>query len=220
MALVALTGLRAEARIARRGGINAVAVGGGAARIATAAERLLDRGSDVVSFGIAGALAPTLATGTLLLPRRVVSEDGTVILVDAAWHARLAQGLRGLGLAFVEGDVLGAARIVSSPEDKQALHGRTGAVAVDLESHVVAAAAERSGCRCAVLRAIADSAALPLPPAALVGVDANGRPAILPVLRSVLARPAQVPELLRLALVMRAALAALERALPALVAAR
>ncbi len=216
MGVAALTGLAAEARIARRIGIAATATGGDAARTQAIAERLLAENAALVSFGIAGALDPALAPGTLLLPRRVVNEAGVAIAVDADWQARLGAALRARGLVAVEGDLLGIAQIVASPEEKAALYRRTGAVAVDLESHIAAAVAQRLGRPFVVLRAVADPALSALPPAALVGMDADGNAAIVPVLGSILHRPGQVPDLIRVALHTRRALAALTRAAPVL----
>jgi hopanoid-associated phosphorylase len=211
--IAALTGLAAEAEIARRAGLTATATGGGARTLA-AAERLLAEGATaLVSFGIAGALAPDLAPGALLLPRRVLAEDGDAFVVDAALHARLAVAL---GLVADERDLLGAQRIVGAPADKAALHRRTGAAAVDLESGYVAAAAARRGRPFIVLRAVADPAGFALPRAAAVGLDAAGNVAIAPVLRALLRAPWQIGALVRVALHTRHALATLSRAVPSL----
>jgi adenosylhomocysteine nucleosidase len=207
MTIAAVTGLAAEARIAERNGILARATGGDARRTAEACADFLAAGAALVSFGIAGALAPGLAPGTLLVPRRVVS-DAAVIAVDDAWQRRLAQAL---GRAN-EDDLFGAAAMIAMPAAKAALHRRTGAVAVDLESHIVAAAARRANKPFVVVRAVADSAAFALPPAVAVGLDAAGRAALGPVLRAVLRQPGQVPALACLAWHTRAALGALARA--------
>ena len=64
-----VTGFRAEARIARRSGLP---VGG-----LIDAARLLEAGADgLVSFGIAGGLAPGVPPGTLGVATEVIAEDG------------------------------------------------------------------------------------------------------------------------------------------------
>jgi len=212
--LAALTGLAAEAEIARRAGIPALATGGGGARTLVAAERLLAEGATtLVSFGIAGALAPGLASGALLLPRRVLTENGEAYVVDQGLHARLAVAL---GLAADERDLHGAQRVVGAIEAKAALFRHTGAVAVDLESGYVAAAAARRGRPFIVLRAIADPAGFALPPAAAAGLDEAGNVAFAPVLRALLRAPWQLGDLVRIAIYTRRALAALSRAAPSL----
>jgi len=213
MALAALVGLRAEARILRRRGIRAEACGADPARAAALAVRLRAAGADaILSFGIAGALAPDAASGTILLPRRVVSEAGEAFAADAALRQGIAERLVASGLSFDERDLLGRDRIASSAEEKAALFRRTGAAAVDLESH----AAARAGGRFVVLRAIADPADFALPPAALVGLDSSGNAAVGAVLGALLGAPAQLPDLIRLALLTRRALRTLSRTASAL----
>jgi adenosylhomocysteine nucleosidase len=213
MRIAAVTGLAAEARILRRRGIAALATAGDPARTAAAAARLLGDGADaLLSFGIAGAIDPALAPGTMLLPRRVRDESGAIFAADPAWHDQMRQALFALGLAAEEGDLLGLAAIAATGDAKAGLRARTGAVAVDLESHVAAAAAHRAGRPFLALRAVADPAGFALPPAAAVGLDAHGRAALAPVLWSLARQPAQLGALVRLARHARAALRSLARA--------
>jgi hopanoid-associated phosphorylase len=207
----AVTGLAAEARLARRAGLEAVAAGGDPARTQAVAERLLAAGAaGLVSFGIAGGLAPDLPGGTLLLPDAVRDEAGGRWAVDPGWRAIVAAALS--EGAFVGGGILGADAVVGEVGRKRALFRSSGAVAVDLESHVVARAAARAGRPFLVLRAVADPGSRGLPPAAVVGLDAAGRPALGRVLGSLLRQPRQIPSLLLVARDTRRALASLRRA--------
>ncbi|HEV8026241.1 MAG TPA: nucleoside phosphorylase [Stellaceae bacterium] len=209
MAFAAVTGLAAEARIARRLGLRAVATGGRAERTADAAARLIAEGATgLLSFGICGGLDPALASGTLILPRAVQSETGERYLADAAAHRLCADALGG---TLVTEDMLGAGSIVDTVARKAALFRRMAAVAIDNESHLVAAAATAAGIPFLVLRAVADPATRALPPAALIGLDDEGRPALLPVLRSLLVQPGQLGALLAIARDTSHALHALRR---------
>ncbi len=213
MPTAAVTGLAAEARIARRIGWRAVAAGGDAERTRRAMAQLIDEGaSALVSFGICGGLDPALGPGALILAQAVSSDDGRHRRVDAALRGALASALGRAGIAAAGGDVIGAARAVDTPSRKAALHRRNGAIAVDLESHLVADAAAAAGIPFAVLRAVADPAERTLPPAALIGLDAAGQPALGRVLLSLATQPGQLPALLQLARDTRRALAALRRA--------
>jgi adenosylhomocysteine nucleosidase len=217
MALAALAGLEAEARILRRLGVPAETSGADPARAERLAARLLAEGADaILSFGIAGALAPGLAPGTILLPRRVVTEAGERYAADETLRDGIARRLTAMGVPFEERDLLGRDAIAATAAEKSNLFRRTGAVAVDLESHAAARAASRAGKDFAALRAVADPAAFDLPPAALVGLGRDGRPALLPVLGALARAPAQLPALIRLALLTRAALRTLSRSAPAL----
>lgn len=216
MKLAAITGLEAEARIARGVGIEAAASGGREARTLERAEAFLRGGADaLISFGIAGALAPQLATGTLLLPRTVIDETGERYPVDDGLRSRVAAKLARAGFHVADGDLLGATHAAASLQRKAALFRLTSAVAVDLESHLVARAATYAGKPFLVLRAIADPASRALPPAAVDGLDENGAPAIGRVFASVLRHPGQIRGLLRLAGDTRRALFALRSALNA-----
>ncbi len=218
MTIAAVCGLAAEARIARRAGLRAVATGGDPASTAAKIERLIAEGARaLVSFGIAGALDPALASGSLLLPQAVRTADDR-IGVDAAWHAALAAALRRGGAAFAGGDILASPGVLASAKEKAEVFARYRGtvVAVDTESHAVAGAARAAGLPFIVFRAVADPAARELPPAALGVLDDEGRAPLGGVLRSLWAQPWQIPRLVAVALEVRRALAALSHGLRAI----
>lgn len=201
-----VVGLASEARVARALGWP-IAVGGGtAAGARMAAERLLREGVDaLVSFGIAGALDPTLRPGTIVVPHGVLV-DGEHMPTDAALGARL-----GVPSKLV---VLAADRIIATAADKADLFTSTSAAAVDMESGAVAKVAARHGIPFAVLRAICDPAERDLPPAAMVPTNQHGGIVLRRILRSLFTRPAQLPALPGLAADARVA----HRALRAVIA--
>ena len=150
----------------------------------------------LLSFGLAGGLAPGLAPGSLLLPDRVIDTGGIAYPTDDAWRGRAGEAL----LAFRPSalPILGADTPLSTVADKRSWHQRSGAAAVDMESHVLARAARQAGLPLLIIRAIADPAERALPRAALVGVHPDGRTDILAVLAALLRAPGQLPALLRL----------------------
>jgi adenosylhomocysteine nucleosidase len=213
MPVAAITGLAAEARIARELGMRAAAGSGDAARTTAAIAQLIGGGATgLVSFGICGGLDPAIASGAVVLPRTVRTETGARYPVDGKWHAALAAALRSTGMAMAIGDMLGSAAIVDTPAGKAARFAASGAVAVDLESHLAAQAALAAGIPFVVVRCVADGPGRRLPPAVLVGLDAAGRLALGPVLGSLLRDPGQIPALLQVALDTRRAFRALRRA--------
>jgi adenosylhomocysteine nucleosidase len=214
MKLAAVTGLAAEAKVARRGGLIAQPSGGVATQTTAIAESLLRDGAEaLISFGIAGALAPSLAPGDLLVPRAVIDDRGVRFAVDDTWRTQIVDALRGAGLPVERRDLLGTSEVAASPARKAEFHRVTGAVAVDLESHLVAAVAARAGKPFLVLRAVSDSAVQVLPDAAVHGLAPSGKPALGRVLLSVARDPRQLPALIRLASDTRHALDALGSAL-------
>ncbi|HVM80962.1 MAG TPA: hopanoid-associated phosphorylase [Stellaceae bacterium] len=213
MTVGAVTGLAAEAALARELGLAAAVGAGTRARTEAAVADLLARPVlGLVSFGIAGGLAPGLPTGTVVLPAAVRGSDGSAHWVDIDWHERLAKAARAAKLAVVVGGMLGADEIAATAAAKADLHRTTRAIAVDLESHVVAAAAARARVPFVVLRTIADTAGQDLPPAALLPLTRRGRPSLPRVLISLALRPRQIPALKTLDREFRTALDALRKA--------
>lgn len=215
MRLAALCGFAAERRLARRFGIEAYATAGDAARGRALAARAA-AADLVLSFGIAGGLAPRLAPGTLLLPRTVIAETGERLAVNRDAHGRALAALAAAGLHAETGELLGLEAVVATRHAKAAHRARHGAVAVDLESLHAARAARHADKPFLVLRAVADPAARGVPAAALVGLTPSGRAAPGRVLAAVLREPGQLPDLVATARDTRRALAALRAALAAL----
>jgi hypothetical protein len=123
-----------EERIARRLGRTAL--------VGLGASRGVPEGR-LVSFGIAGALAPDLPLGTVIDATRVVDESGAVLWEGGPLGAARAR----------TGTILGASRIVDDPAERARLHERTGAEAVDMESGPLARSGRLVGC----LRAVSDT---------------------------------------------------------------
>jgi hopanoid-associated phosphorylase len=189
-----VTGSRAEARCLSGLAGRIVCSGADAGRARRESERLAGEVEGLVSFGLAGALAPDLREGELLLPGEVIVPDGRRIATDAAWRAHLTT------LADARsGPLLGSDQLIESVTAKTALHRASGAVALDMESHLVALAASATGLPFVVIRAVTDPADQALPAVARVALDAEGRVRMLAVAAALLRRPGDLPTLLRLA---------------------
>ena len=185
--------------------------GMGPARAAEAARGLVSEGCcALVSFGIAGGLAPALAAGTVVLADAVLVPGGERFPTDAIWRTRLLGLLHG-HVPTAGGIMIGSDVVIEGIDGKRRLHEDTGAVAVDMESHAVARVATEAGLPFLVLRAISDPADGRIPPAAMAGVDAKGGSRSWAVLAALLRRPGDLPALLRLRRDSAAAKAVLRR---------
>jgi adenosylhomocysteine nucleosidase len=190
--ILAATGLQRERRMVAGPGIEAVAGGGDHARLEAVLDRLSAGARGIISIGIAGGLAPGLQPGQWIVADAVLVDDVSVP-TDRLWTGRLAARLP----EATRGLMVGANAMVAEAAQKAALHRATGALAVDMESHVVARVAERHRLPFAVARVVSDAAQRSLPPAARVGMKSDGRMDLPAVLRSLMAHPGQLPALMR-----------------------
>lgn len=169
--------------------------GASTARAYTGACALIDQGATaLVSFGIAGGLAPDLPPGALVLAEAVLDIHGGHWTTTAAWREPLQ---RETG-AEATGPVLISETAIRSVSEKARLHAETGAVAVDMESGGVARAAAAAGVPFLIVRVVADPASRRLPPSALAGLGPDGRQRPLGALAALARRPWDTLELLRL----------------------
>ena len=200
------SGLAAEARIARTAGFEVIVGAGDPGRTTALVETAVRHAKCLISFGIAGGLAPHLRPGDVILSAEVIGEDRRWRPRDD-FHRQVSDLAQRMGAA--EGPIYGARNILSTEAGKARAWRETGALAVDLESAIVARAAEAAGRPFVVLRTIADPATTQLPAAALIPLAHDGTPAIRQVLGAVLRRPQQIAALLGLARETRRALGAL-----------
>lgn len=188
----------------------AVGVGGGAAH-AVAAERP----SLVISCGFAGALAPGLATGDVVLASSVCDETGEVATISDRTLRTAEQAFGDASVAVRIGEILCATQVAGTAEAKRAL-GRPGRLAVDLESWAVAQAAVRAGIPWLAIRVIIDPVELELPPFTRVSGHATRGGYVGAALRHALGGPRAALELFDLARRARTASRSLERAIAGL----
>lgn len=204
--MIVVVGLAFEARIAAGPGIRVVCSGDGR-NLAHALEQSIALGRcGLVSFGVAGGLAGHLKSGSCIVASEIVA-DGERLPTNQAWSQRL---MRALPSAHY-GALVGVNAPVAHPREKRALHAETGAIAVDMESHIVARAAVAHGLPMIAIRVVTDPAQRALPQSALVAVRPDGSTDVGAVVRALARRPQELPALLRTALDARAARAGLLR---------
>jgi adenosylhomocysteine nucleosidase len=214
-----LTGQRVRPRqLLRLGRTLAYVSGIGEAHARQAALYLLSQGAQaLVSWGTAGALAPALRPGALVIPNCVVSLQKQlnpltkIHSVDPVWHERLVEQLQG-PLTICTGPMFHSQAVVATPEEKAELFKQTGAIAVDMESAAIAETAAAAGIPFMIIRGIVDLHSLSIPRCTLKALDAYGGLRPLQLWSGVLCHPTELRSLIRLAAHFHTALSSLRRA--------
>jgi adenosylhomocysteine nucleosidase len=200
--------------LALLGGGALLAVSGiGLAAAAAAAIALVEAGaSALMSFGMAGALDPTLKPGCVVLPRELLFGKDRRYSADAIWRERVAVELRLLH-ELSEGLLLTSDEAIDTPKQKAAAFDGTGAVAVDMEGSAVAEVAAKHNLPFIAVRVIVDTAADSVPPA-VIAASRAGRVKIARLMMAVAASPGEIPMLMRLAQRYRVAMRTLRAIAP------
>jgi hopanoid-associated phosphorylase len=207
-ALLSVCGLDAEARIAALWPSEVILSGALPERLAERLARTdLRRYRLAISFGLAGGLDPTLKAGDIVIADAIRTPDSHWTTA-ANMTRRLAAAIPGA----IIGGIAGVDQALIDPAAKRLCRQQTGAIAVDMESQVIARACAAVGLPCIVLRAISDAANRSLPELATVALDADGKLATSAILRSLLRAPSQILGLPRLARDSTRAFASLKRA--------
>lgn len=178
-------------------GIKICLSGAGHDNASQAAKKLLDQGAaQLVSWGCAAALAPHLKSGDLVVTSQVIAK-GQSIENSREWSDQISdllaidQSLSGVALASNYG-------LITSSKEKLGLYTETAAVALDMESAAVASVAYDAQLPFVAIRAIADPAAMSLPPAILKALSPSGEVVLSILLRHILLHPWEIPALIKL----------------------
>jgi len=159
-----------------------------------AAKQLIDKGANrLISFGVCGGLAAGVETGDLILPKTVLMEGETLSLAGD-WHSQLLEQFP----HAKTGALASVKTAVTTPGQKSQLHQSSQAIAVDVESYAVMKVARAHNLKSLIIRAVLDPSHQALPLAALNGVNDKGETQIWPVIKGLMKRPQELPDLIRL----------------------
>jgi nucleoside phosphorylase len=131
-----------------------------------AARRAVDAIPDVpiqaaLCTGFAGALARDLTPRMLVVADPLLDADGRTQATPLA--ALLAETAHAAGLACRRGALVTVSRVADTPAKKARLHDELGALAVDMESAVLASALAARGIPAAAARVVLDTAEEEIP---------------------------------------------------------
>ena len=190
-----VTGLMQEARIASGPGMTVICSSSDPQQLRallTVFDPNTIRG--VISFGVAGGLDPALKSGDVVVATEVLAGDARW-LAGLTLNEALMESMGLDGRRIVRGRLAGAEQVVAARHLKEALHVETGAAAVDMESHIAADYAAKSGLPFAALRVVSDPAHRALPSLAMAAIKPNGDLDLRQIMRSVARNPRTLRDL-------------------------
>lgn len=182
-----------------------VKTGIGMRRARESASRALDslREVDLVAVtGVAGALREGLPVGRVVLADQVMTRRAESFhpdrILDAPrdWLETFAGALTASGIEYAAGPILTSRRAIAKVADKRLAAEQSGAVAVDMESAMIALEASTRGLPFVCMRTILDTAAQELAGAMLA--DEHGRVRPLAAAKALVTEPSIVADALRL----------------------
>ncbi|MBT8135931.1 MAG: hypothetical protein KJO54_02835 [Gammaproteobacteria bacterium] len=169
----------------------------GAHNARRAADALLQAGARaLVSWGTAGGLVAGLASGTVVVPAAIVGID-RAWETDARWRTGLVAALGSL-LPVSDAPVYSGGLLIDTEQAKQELATDSGAVAVDMESAAIAAAAEAAGIPFICVRVVADPVSAAVPDALKTAIDDKGFISTRRLLRALAMQPGDLLPMLHL----------------------
>ena len=196
-----LTGGTCEPGIATPVSASSVLVlsGMGQERVESAIDTLTAWNVDLLlSFGTAAALAPGLKAGDLVVPENIILADNSVLDISNDQRERLIPDVENYPFSVHTGDMCESSTIVGSAADKADLFKTSGAVALDMESGVIARAASALQLPVLVLRIIVDDVDTSIPADVINCCDQYGVPNPWPLSLAVLKNPMLISQLIGL----------------------
>jgi nucleoside phosphorylase len=137
--VIVVTGTKQEAKVLARADVEVLIAGNDQAALAQQLAEVAPRAAGFVSFGMAGAIDRTLRLGQWLIARRVSGPHAA--MADEAWVEALKTCLPGARLGSIYAD----GRLFATQQDKVEQSATSAAMAVDMESHLVAQIAQKTG---------------------------------------------------------------------------
>ncbi|HZP44695.1 MAG TPA: 5'-methylthioadenosine/S-adenosylhomocysteine nucleosidase [Candidatus Binataceae bacterium] len=158
--------------------------------------------SGVMIAGVAGALHEELGIGDVVVGDRLMlrREDSFTtehqLEVSPVHLTAALSGLQSQRIKHTRGAIITSRRVVATAAEKRRIRATLGAIAVDMESAVIAQQAASRALPFTVVRAIMDTAAQDLEGALLT--DADGRIRLAAAVRLIVRKPRLVAASLRL----------------------
>lgn len=148
----------------------------------------------IISTGFAAGLRPSVTSGTILLPRKIIDRNRSALPVDQKYHDRILSVLNH-HIALDTAPVVEASEILVTPSDKAAAQIDCDAAGADMESAKIAAFCARHGFPFIALRAVLDPAHASMPRCIATATTNGNVPGALQVIAGLAREPADWPHM-------------------------
>ena len=152
--------------------------------------------------GVSGGLDPVLEPGGLILADSIIQQnaDGSQQIweVNAKFVETSYRALIAKRISAHRGHIITVEKPVLSAGEKKVLFTKTNALAVDMESAAVAAAASKAGVPFFALRSVCDAATCSIPMEVFQCLNQAGQIRLLHLFRMLLQKPSLLSDLLRM----------------------
>lgn len=167
--------------------------GMGQERARRATSALLDAHSPrwIISAGFCGALIPEIKIGHIVVANQVCTAEGDKLTVNVGMASDLDRGLH-------VGKTLTVARMVRSTDEKRSLAEQTSSIALDMETHAVAAVCRERKTRFLAVRSVSDDLSADLPAEILSLVGETGAVRLGAAIGALWKRPSSLKDMWRL----------------------
>ena len=152
----------------------------------------------LISWGVSGAVDPSLNSGDVLIAEVIMSNNDDYI-TPARWRNDIYDHLKKSFSYIKIGKILSINEISGSIENKEEFFSHTGTNAVDMESSSIATIAKSENKEFIAIRAVADDAKTIIPETVISNIDHLGRPNLIPFISSCVKQPDQIIDLFKLA---------------------
>ena len=167
----------------------------------------------LISWGTAGAIDSRLKPGDLVLADNIKGNDNSFI-VSSEWLNRLNAYFKQQDFKTHIGTIVSINQMCNSVTEKTALAKQTDAIAVDMESAVVAEMSKQHGLNFIAVRAIADEINDTIPAVVMEHTNNLAEPVFPGFLLSCLQQPKQIFRLVTLARRYKMAIKTLKQSAP------
>ena len=140
-----------------------------------ACEQLLARqATTLVSWGTAAGLIDTLISGDLILPEIINTSSDQMYNTDSVWNQKINDFLTNSAINIYRNNIYSSDTLLNTPDQKMQTYMKTGCIAADMESGIIAKFASENNISFFVIRSVIDELNYSIPDCVTNNLDKYG----------------------------------------------